>query len=361
MDNSFNISNALQSIILASSSYSMYLGITIALSVAVAIALIVVIVLAVGNSKLKKAKVGYASLNAESALTGTEKTFRVIRRILIYLLMTFFAVIMLLPFYWSIITAIRPQAESMAIPISFIPKEITFDNFTNFFTKQTNFFSALGYTVLITVVGMFTNLFFGSMAGYAFSKLEFRGRKTIFKIMIASLMVPSIVTLLPQYFVLAKFPLIGGNDITGTGGAGFIGTPWAVVLPGAIGVYGIFFMRQFFHGTPKALGEAARIDGASEFRIFWQIYLPQVTSGLITLGIITFNSYWNSYLWPSVVLSVGDVSMLSLILGRYQQIYDTDYGAIMAGSIIIMLPSLLIFAFLQKYFLNTVTFAGIKE
>lgn len=361
MDNSFNLTNALQAIVLASSLSSTALGIIIALSIAVAIALIVVIALAVGNSKLQKAKVGYASLNAESALTGTEKTFRVIRRILIYLLMTFFAVIMLLPFYWSIITAIRPVKESMAIPISFVPKEITFENFTQFFQKQSNFFSALGYTVLITAVGMFTNLFFGSMAGYAFSKLEFRGRKTIFKIMIASLMIPSIVTLLPQYYVLAKFPLIGGNDILGNGGAGFIGTPWAVILPGAIGVYGIFFMRQFFHGTPKALGEAARIDGASEFRIFWQIYMPQVTSGLITLGIITFNSYWNSYLWPSIVLITDDVSVLSLILGNYQQIYETDYGAIMAGSLIIMLPSLLIFAFLQKYFMNTVTFAGIKE
>lgn len=285
----------------------------------------------------------------------------IVRRVLIYLLMAAFAVIMLLPFYWSIITAIRPLMESMRIPISFVPNEITFDNFTEFFSKQDNFFSALGNTIIITAVGMFTNLFFGSMAGYAFSKLRFRGRKIIFRIMILSLMIPSIVTLLPQYYVLAKFPLVGGNDIFGNGGSGFIGTVLAVILPGAIGVYGIFFMRQFFHSVPAALGEAARVDGASEFRIFWQIYLPQVSSGLITLGIITFNSYWNSYLWPSVVLISGDVSVLSLILGQYQQIYETDYGAIMAGSLIIMLPSLLIFAFLQKYFMNTVTFAGIKE
>ena len=199
------------------------------------------------------------------------------------------------------------------------------------------------------------------MAGYAFSKLRFRGRKLIFKIMLSSLMVPSIVTLLPQYYVLARFPLVGGNDILGEGGAGFIGTPWAVILPGAIGVYGVFFMRQFFHGVPNALGEAARVDGASEFRIFWQIYLPQVVPGIITLGITTFNSYWNSYLWPSVVLISSDVSVLSLLLGQYQQIYETDYGAIMAGSLSIMLPSLIIFAFLQKYFMHTVTFAGVKE
>ena len=297
----------------------------------------------------------------KSTLPPALRALDIVRKTLIYILMAFFAAIMLLPFYWSIITSIRPLMESMRIPISFVPEKITFDNYINFFTRQKNFFSALGYTVFITATGMFTNLFFGSMAGYAFSKLEFRGRKLIFKIMIASLMIPGIVTLLPQYFVLAKFPLIGGNDIFGDGGAGFIGSPWAVILPGAIGVYGIFFMRQFFHGLPKALGEAARIDGASEFRIFWQIYLPQVTPGMITLGIITFNSYWNSYLWPSVVLITKKVSVLSLILGRYQQIYETDYGAIMAGSIIIMLPSLLIFAFLQKYFMNTVTFAGIKE
>ncbi len=297
----------------------------------------------------------------KSTLPLSMQVAGIVRRVLIYLLMAAFAVIMLLPFYWSIITAIRPLMESMRIPISFVPNEITFDNFTEFFSKQDNFFSALGNTIIITAVGMFTNLFFGSMAGYSFSKLRFRGRKIIFRIMILSLMIPSIVTLLPQYYVLAKFPLVGGNDILGNGGSGFIGTVLAVILPGAIGVYGIFFMRQFFHGVPAALGEAARVDGASEFRIFWQIYLPQVSSGLITLGIITFNSYWNSYLWPSVVLISGDVSVLSLILGQYQQIYETDYGAIMAGSLIIMLPSLLIFAFLQKYFMNTVTFAGIKE
>lgn len=301
------------------------------------------------------------TLIKNSTLSPSHKALKITKKIFIYLFMAAIAAVMLLPFYWSIITAIRPALESMRIPMSFIPEEVTFENFTAFFSKQDNFFSALGYTVFITAVGMFTNLFFGSMAGYAFSKLRFRGRKLIFKIMLSSLMVPSIVTLLPQYFVLARFPLVGGNDIVGEGGAGFIGTPWAVILPGAIGVYGVFFMRQFFHGVPNALGEAARVDGASEFRIFWQIYFPQVVPGVITLGIMTFNSYWNSYLWPSVVLISSDVSVLSLLLGQYQQIYDTDYGAIMAGSLIIMLPSFLIFAFLQKYFMHTVTFAGVKE
>ncbi len=302
-----------------------------------------------------------SALIKKSTLSPSARTFEIVKKIILYLFMAACAAIMLLPFYWSIITAIRPALESMRIPLSFVPEEVTLDNFTAFFSKQDNFFSALGYTLFITAVGMFTNLFFGSMAGYAFSKLRFRGRKLIFKIMLSSLMVPSIVTLLPQYYVLARFPLVGGNDILGEGGAGFIGTPWAVILPGAIGVYGVFFMRQFFHGVPNALGEAARVDGASEFRIFWQIYLPQVVPGIITLGITTFNSYWNSYLWPSVVLISSDVSVLSLLLGQYQQIYETDYGAIMAGSLIIMLPSLLIFAFLQKYFMHTVTFAGVKE
>lgn len=290
-----------------------------------------------------------------------DKAGKIILKVLLYLFMSFLAVIMLFPFYWSIITAIRPDMETIKVPPSFVPNEITFDNFVSFFTKQDNFWSATGYTILITAVGMFTNLFFGSLAGYTFAKLKFRGRKIIFRIMLMSLMIPSIVTTLPTYYVLAKFPLAGGNNILGEGGSGFIGNPLAVILPGCIGVYGIFFMRQFFFGVPDALGEAARIDGASEFRIFWQIYLPQVSSGLITLGIITFNSYWNSYMWPSIVLSVGDVKMLSLILGDFQQIYQAEYGAVMAGALVIMLPSLLIFAFLQKYFMNTVTFAGVKE
>lgn len=288
----------------------------------------------------------------------------VAKNVCIYFIMICFAAVMLLPFYWSVITAVRPFEETIKVPVSFVPGSISFDHFKTFFTAaigRSNFGSALGYTVLITAIGMFTNLFFGSLAGYTFARLKFRGRKIIFRVMLMSLMLPSIVTILPTYFILAKFPLLGGNNITGSGGAGLIGTPVAVVLPGAIGVYGIFFMRQFFFGVPDALGEAARLDGASEFRIFWQIYLPQVTSGLITLGIITFNSYWNSYLWPSIVLRTGNVRMLSLILGDFQQLYETEYGAIMAGALIVMLPSLLIFAFLQKYFMNTVTFAGVKE
>lgn len=279
-----------------------------------------------------------------------EKAFKIIKNILVYLIMIFFALIMLLPFYWSIITAIRPTEEVWQVPASFIPHGIQFESFKNFFNKAENFGSALGYTVLITAVGMFTNLFFGSLAGYTFARLRFRGRKVIFQIMLMSLMLPTIVTILPQFYIISRLHLTG--------------TWIAVVLPGAIGVYGIFFMRQFFYGVPAALGEAARIDGASEFRIFWQIYLPQVTSGLITLGIMTFNSYWNSYLWPLMVLQSGDVKMLSLLLGDFQQQFGnipTTMGSVMAGALIIMLPSLVIFAFLQKYFLNTVTFAGVKE
>ncbi len=279
-----------------------------------------------------------------------EKALKIIKNTVIYIIMIFFAVIMLFPFYWSIITAIRPWEEVLQVPVSFIPHGFSFQSFKNFFSLMDNFGSALGYTILITIVGMFTNLFFGGLAGYTFARLQFRGRKIIFRIMLMSLMLPTIVTILPQYYIIAKMGLVGN---------------WlAVVLPGAVGVYGIFFMRQFFYGVPAALGEAARIDGAGEFRIFWQIYFPQVTSGLITLGIITFNSYWNSYLWPSMVLLTGDVKMLSLLLGDFQQLYGAlpdSVGSVMAGAIIIMLPSLIIFAFLQKYFLNTVTFAGVKE
>ena len=280
-----------------------------------------------------------------------EKAKKIIKNIFIYLIMSFFAIIMLTPYYWSILTAFRTYEASVRIPVSFWPdfKTMTLDNFKYFITAQNvGFLSALGYTVLITAVGMCTNLFLGSLAGYTFAKMQFRGRKLIFRIMILSLMVPGIVTAFPTFFLLTKI--------------GLSGTWMAVVLPGAVGVYGVFFMRQFFHSVPSALGEAARIDGAGEFRIFWQIYLPQVYSGLITFAIITFNSYWNSYMWPKMVLQGSNVKMLAQLLGLFAQLNeDVNMGSIMAGSLIITLPSLLIFAFLQKYFMNTVTFAGVKE
>src|SRR5699024_1464865 len=129
-------------------------------------------------------------------------------------------------------------------------------------------------SLILAIGGVVTNLFFGSLAGYAFGQLRFKGKKGTFTLFLATMMVPGIVTMIPQFIVLRSFPLAGGNDLMGQGGLGLVNTYWAILLAGAAGAFSIFFMKQFFEQLPKELGESARIDGATDFQIFWKVYMP---------------------------------------------------------------------------------------
>ena len=224
------------------------------------------------------------------------------------------------------------------------------------------FFRYLGNTVFVTVMGLVMNLFFGTLAAYAFAKIDFAGNKIIFKIMLSSMMIPGVVTLTPLFLVLSKIPLAGGNNILGQGGIGLINTHWAIILPGAIGVYGIFFMRQFFLNLSNDLGEAARLDGASEFRIFSTIYVPLVLPAMMTLGIFCFQSGWNNFMWPNIVLFDSNKYVLTVALSGFKYSSNgTDYGPMMAFSILMSLPIIILFGFAQKYFISGVALGGVKE
>lgn len=225
----------------------------------------------------------------------------VVTRTLLYILLIFFAVVMCLPFYWSIITSIRAENEILRLPVTWFPEVFTWNHYRTVF-ETIPFFEMLLNSFITTLVGVATNLFFGSLAAYAFSKIRFSGHKIIFNILLCSMMIPGVITLIPTFFVLLRFPLAGGNSIFGQGGIGFYDNLAAVILPGAVGVYGIFFMRQFFVSLSDEMAESARIDGAGEFIIFFRIYLPLVLPGLLTLGIFTFQSGWNNFMWPNIVL-----------------------------------------------------------
>ena len=201
-------------------------------------------------------------------------------------------------------------------------------------------------TVFMTAVGLFTNLFFCSLAAYALAKFRFPGRRIIHGIFLASMMIPGIVLLVPQYLITYRLGLVDS----------FAGA----ILPGAVGIYGVFFMYQFYVGVPSDMAEAARIDGAGELRIFLQIYIRMVVPGLITLGIFTFNSYWNSFLWPNIVLIDTDKTVLAVALKNYNIYYTENMGPLMAGSIVIVIPVFLVFVFGQKYIVNNMSFSGLK-
>lgn len=282
-----------------------------------------------------------------------------IRKALFYILLIAFALVMFLPFYWSIITSIKPNNEIFAMPIKWFPSKFTFEHYVEAFTTV-RFARFFGNSFFLASTGVVLNLFFGSLAGYSFAKLKFRGKEVAFKVLLSSFMVPGIVTMIPQFILLKNFPLMGGNNIFGNGGVGLLNSYLAIILPGAAGTFGVFLMRQFFMTLPDELAEAARIDGASEFKTFWKIYMPLTKPALAALSIFTFQAGWNSFLWPMIVLTDPDKATIQMALQAFSYNKSTNYGAMMAGSLVAIIPLFILFVFAQKYFIRGIAFSGIK-
>lgn len=269
------------------------------------------------------------------------------------------ALITVYPFLWMLSTSFKPETEIFKSSTSLIPEKATFQNYLDVFSTIP-FFTYFKNSFILAVGGVLTNLFFGSLAGYTFAKLKFKGKKTIFMVFLSSMMIPGVVTMIPSFLVLKNFPLIGGNNLFGQGGMGFINTYWAILLPGAAGAFAIFFMKQFFETLPSELAEAGRIDGCSEFNIFSKIYLPLIKPAAVTLGIMTFQSGWNSFMWPLIVLNSEKMMTIQVGLSAFRYNYSTNYGALMAGTVIATIPTLLVFIFAQKYYVEGIAFSGGK-
>lgn len=263
------------------------------------------------------------------------------------------------PLLWTLATSFKSAGEILRHALSFIPASPTFNNYVTVFTTMP-FARYFVNTLIIAFGGVICNLVLGSMAGYALAKLDFRGRHVVFLVYLASMMIPSIVTMIPTFLVLRHVPFVGGNDITGNGGMGLINTYWAVILPGAAGAFAVFFMKQFFESIPDELGEAARVDGAGEFQIFWTIYMPLAKSGLAVLGLLTFQSGWNNFLWPLIVLNDPEMMTVQVGLAGFTNNYSTDYGPLMAGTVVTMLPVLLLFLFSQRWIIQGIAHTGGK-
>lgn len=283
------------------------------------------------------------------------KNYKTLKKILLYVLMIGIAIIMILPFYWQILVSLSENKEIYRQPMRWYFTKITFEHYNKVF-NEVEILKYLWNTILLTIINIATNLFFGSLAAYAFAKLKFKYRNLIFRIMMLSLMIPSVVTMLPTFLVILRFPLAGGNNILGLNGSGFLNTYMGILLPGTVTVFTVFFLRQFFVTLPDELGEAARIDGAGEFTVFFRVYLPLVKPGLITLLILCFQGSWNSFMWPNIILTPGNEKMpISVALQYFVSENNLDYGPMMAISLIMSFIPLLLFVVAQKYFMKGVT------
>ena len=250
------------------------------------------------------------------------------------------------PFLWMVASSFKDAQELHAFPPTLVPVRPTLDNYTALFQKLNFplfFFNSL--VVAAFVVG--GNLLFCSMLGYALAKLHFAGRNQIFLTVMATLMVPSTVTLVPLFVLMSALGLVNSYP--------------ALILPFAAGPFGVFLMRQFMLGIPDELLEAARIDGASELRIFFRIVLPISYAPLATLGILTFLASWNNFLWPLVVSTSERMYTLPVAVATFAIGQNaTDYGLLMAGSTVLVLPVLLVFLALQRYFQPGIATTGLK-
>ncbi|MBP3040312.1 carbohydrate ABC transporter permease [Bacillaceae bacterium Marseille-Q3522] len=253
---------------------------------------------------------------------------------------------MVLPFLWMISTSFKTGGATMVLPPEFIPKEPTYENYQQV-TEMFPMLRFLGNSLIVALLTTLGQIILSSMAAYAFSRMHFKGRDKLFLLYLATMMVPSQVTMIPQ-FVLMK-------------NLGWIDTYQALIIPGMFGVFGTFLMRQAMLTIPKELEEAAFMDGANHFQVFTKVCLPLVKPAIATLGIFTFMASWNNYLWPLIVINTEEFATLPLGLSLLQGRWGTDWNLMMAGVVISVVPILIVYLFAQKYFIQGMTMSGMKE
>lgn len=276
---------------------------------------------------------------------GGEAGSRLVSRIIMYSVLTLFTLFFLLPLLWMFVTAIKPFEEW--VQANWIPANPTLENFRSIFADPTLpamrwFFNSLGIASVFTMLVLIID----SLAGYAYARMEFPGRNALFGLLLATLVMPGLMFLIPNYLTINRI--------------GWLNSYQGVMAPGLAGVFGVFFMRQFFQGIPKELEEAARIDGASTWTTFYRVVLPLAKGALATLGVITFMASWNDFLWPLLVLNTRELQTLPVGLATIQGQYTFDYGKLMAGAAVTAVPVLILYMFLQRYIVQSVAMAGLK-
>ena len=263
-----------------------------------------------------------------------------------YCVLSVVGLVWICPFLWMALGSLKTQKEILAKPPKLLPEHASLANFTQWFTQLDfgNYFTNSMVVAVITVLG---NMVFCSMVGYALVKMNFAGKNILFGAVMVTLMVPSVATFVPLFVCISNM--------------GWANTYAALILPFLCQPIGIFLMRQFIAGIPDALMEAARVDGAGELRIFFQIVLPQCAPPLATLSILTFLSSWNNFLWPLVAAQSENMYTLPVALSLYSTGQNaTNYSVLLAGAVLVITPILLLFVFLQRYFIQGVAMTGIK-
>jgi len=270
------------------------------------------------------------------------------RRRLAYAVMITYAILMFTPFAWSVITSFKTQAD--AVQLTIVPQPVTVEGWQYLFDRLDPpllrlFANSAGIALAITL----SNLVLASLAGYAFARLRFPGREILFLVVLATLMIPDQLRLVPVYLMMNAIGLTRGP-----------GEYAAVVLVLAIGGANIFLMRQYFLSIPREIEEAARIDGAGFFTTFWRVMLPLATPALSAVAILQFQGAWNAYFWPLILLRDQQFFTIPIALGFFRTTFTTNYPPLMAMVVLATLPVLALYVFFQRYFVEGIAASGVK-
>jgi multiple sugar transport system permease protein len=268
-----------------------------------------------------------------------------VTKALTYTALVVLAVLTVMPLLWMLAASFMPAGEASTFPPPLWPSRFTGVHYRALFTTlnlDRYFFNSTLVAVSITAVSLVVN----AMAGYAFAKFRFPGRTPLFRLLLAALVIPVQVAMLPLFLLLKQLHLIN--------------TYWGVVVPSLATIFGIFLVRQYALSIPDDLLDAARIDWAGEFRIFWKVVLPLLKPILVTLAIFTFMAAWNDFMWPLIVLSDNDLYTLPVALANMSGEHVQDTELMMAGAVLTVLPVLLLFVFLQRHYIEGIMLGSIK-
>ncbi|MEJ1105724.1 MULTISPECIES: carbohydrate ABC transporter permease [unclassified Kribbella] len=286
-----------------------------------------------------------AGLAAAAAARSTARPLRP-ARILLYGALSLGLLATLAPFAWMFLGSVKPTGEIVANPSVWLPRSPTLGNFEQLLSKQ-NFALYFFNSTLVAVTCVAGNLLFSSMAGYAFAKLEFAGKKLLFGLVLTMLIIPGVTTFVPLFVLVSNMGL--SNSYLG------------LILPFLVTPLGVFLMRQFIRDIPDSLVEAARLDGAGEARIFLGVIVPLCRPPLATLAILTFLAQWNNFLWPLVIAQTEDRYTLPVALALFSVgANGTNYGLLLAGAVTVVTPIVLLFLALQKQFIQGIANTGLK-
>ncbi len=268
-----------------------------------------------------------------------------------YIVVSLFAIPFIIPFFWMIITALKPSEQVFAIPIIWWPNPVEFGNFAKAWNSAP-FGTFFKNTLIVTCTSVIGTVLSSSFAAYGFARVKFPGRDLLFAFMLATMMIPADVTRVPLYLVFRNL--------------GWINTLKPLIVPSLFGgAFYIFLLRQFFLTIPHSLEEAAYIDGCSPFLIFWKIFLPLSKPGLLTVAIYSFLGHWNEFIGPLIYLNSESKYTLSIglryFMGEQQTLGNVYYNLLMAASTVALLPCLILFIFTQRFFIQGIVLTGLKE